>query len=459
MAANSPPPPSPSPSSQPPRRPVPASPTCSYASTANPLSRLSQFTFPAAPRPAHAVLTKADLQSSQAAYADLLGSAKALRVALSGLGLSAAAFGSALEACARLKEARADALLGPSADGASLANSFHAAGVSTADNLLTVAGLQHLLANHGQILAEMVYTAFELPLLHELDRWRTVVEDEQAAYKRAVGTQSREIQKLEEDGLRMYRQQRRRDVAQYRSHLVAMTQNLDGLTATHAEHARTLLRESQDTSATILDASCSLARAEVDIFESLARKGWTGGGLEEVLEKGRDLFASEDATGVGRGGGTAGAASAHGGSVAGGSGDGSKLFSILPPKSILAESCPSDTSRPGHGRPDSLLVDADRYQSLAGQVHHPLHLHRDDLCTGLENGTGPSETASPRSDPGASPQVQQSDGEEATRRKDEGHESHNRTDGGGAPEDHAPPDSSHPRERRRSSATHRDLGP
>ncbi|KLU83156.1 hypothetical protein MAPG_02221, partial [Magnaporthiopsis poae ATCC 64411] len=68
----------------------------------------------------------------------------------------------------------------------------------------------------------------------------------------------------------------------------------------------------------------------------------------------------------GGGGGGGGAAGLHGGGAGGGGdGTGSKLFSILPPKSILADSA-SETTRPGHHRADSLLVDDDEpYQSLA----------------------------------------------------------------------------------------------
>lgn len=215
--------------------------------------------------------------------------------------------------------------------------------------LLSASGVHHLVANHQQILSETVYRSFEVPLLHDLDKWQSVIDDEEETYLQKVKAQSREIKRLEKEGLKLHKQ-RRRDVARFRAHLVELTTKLDGLTTLHADHARSLLRESQETSGRIVDASCSLVRAEVDIFESLARKGWSGGGLDELLEKGQDLFAPED-EGTHLGG-------------AGGSAETAKLFSILPPKSILADAA-SDTSRPGHARSDSLLMDADRYQSLA----------------------------------------------------------------------------------------------
>ncbi|KAK3948922.1 hypothetical protein QBC32DRAFT_46193 [Pseudoneurospora amorphoporcata] len=371
--------------------PVPSSPTYSYASTANP--NLSQFNLPLPPPPkqAHAVLTKHDLEASQAAYADLLSSAKAFRLALTSLSTAASAFGSALESCARLKEARAEQIVSdpPNRGGSPVQggqgqgggpppllinNSFISAAqgttksTCTADTLLTVAGLQHLVANHQHILSETVYRSFEVPLLHELDKWRGAVEDEEESYASAVSVQSKEIRRLEKEGMKLHKQ-RRRDVAKFRSHLVELTTKLDGLTTLHGEHSRTLLRESQDTSARIVEASCSLVRAEVDIFESLARKGWTGGGLEDVLEQGQDLFASEDVIpdrtvghSDGRFGGTGGNIVAGGagddGIASGGAGGGSKLFSILPPRSILA-----DTT--GGGREDTLRL------SLAGAIHSP----------------------------------------------------------------------------------------
>ncbi|KAJ0295913.1 hypothetical protein COL516b_012159 [Colletotrichum fioriniae] len=358
--------------------PVPASPVYSLASTANPLSSY-HLPLPPPPQPVHAVLTKSDLESSQTAYTDLIQSAKAYRIALASLSTAASAFGSALESCARLKEARAESLSGGinglsgggggGGGGGLLSASFTAGGPKgscTADLLLSASGVHHLVANHQQILSETVYRDFEVPLLHELDQWRQRVDDEEEAYVREVKARNAEIRKLEKEGLKLHKQ-RRRDVGKFRAHLVDLTTRLDGLTSLHGEHARTLLRESQDTSGRILESSCSLVRAEVDIFESLARKGWSGGGLDELLEKGADLFASDEV------GDHSGLGSVIGGGVGGGGGSAetAKLFSILPPKSILADAASDMTRRGGHARGDSLLSDPERYQSLAAAAGGP----------------------------------------------------------------------------------------
>jgi len=180
-----------------------------------------------------------------------------------------------------------------------------------------------------------------------LDQWQRHMEEEEETYQKEAKAMSKEIRRMEKEGLKLHRQ-KRRDVAKLRNHLVDLTTKLDGLTTLHASHSRSLLRDSQETSAKIVEASSSLVRAEVDIFEALARKGWSGGGLDELLEKGQDLFANDIDREPSQ--------------------DSSKIFSILPKNSILAESSHDRASLGGQRRGDSLLIEGDRYQSLAGAV-------------------------------------------------------------------------------------------
>lgn len=343
-------PPSPTPSALP---PVPSSPTYSYASTANPLSQYN-LPPPPPPRPPHSVLSKSDLEASQTAYSDLLLTAKSYRLALASLSTAASTFGSALEACARLKEARSESLESMEGGGG-MSNSFMSGGgrgkgACTADSLLAASGVHQLIANHQQILSETVYRSFEVPLLHELDEWRRRMEEEEMSYQKSAKTLSKDIRRMEKEGLRLHKQ-RKRDVGKFREHLVALTGKLDALTGLSGGHSRGLLREGQTMSTGIVECCAGLVRAEVDIFEALARKGWSGGGLDELLEKGRDLFANEE-----------------------GGHDhpnhGAKIFSILPQnRSILAGPDTGEGTGVKSQRSDSLLVDgSNHYQSLAGAV-------------------------------------------------------------------------------------------
>lgn len=240
----------------------------------------------------------------------------------------------------------------------SMTNSFATKGVCTADNLLAASGVHQLIANHQQILSETVYRSFEVPLLHELDQWQRRMEEEEIAYQREAKAMSREIRRMEKEGLRLHKQ-RKRDVSKFREHLVQLTGKLDALTGLSGGHSRGLLRDCQEMSQGIVECSAGLVRAEVDIFEALARKGWNGGGLDELLEKGRDLFANEES----------GAVDAH-------PNHGAKIFSILPQnRSILTSGDSGEGLQPGklvhHSRSDSLLVEGMPYQSLTGAVSGP----------------------------------------------------------------------------------------
>lgn len=227
-----------------------------------------------------------------------------------------------------------------------MSGSFTTRGACTADILMAASGVHQLIANHQQILSETVYRSFEVPLLDELDGWRRKIEEEEVTYQKDVKAQSKEIRRMEKEGLKLHKQ-RKRDVGKFRTHLVDLTTKLDGLTLLHGGHAEALLRDSQDTSVKIVEASSSLVRAEVDIFEGLARKGWSGGGLDELLEKGVDLFSNENETMPN---------------------DTSALFSILPSKSILDNNTEQPSSHRGHGRHESLGLAGDKYQSLAGAI-------------------------------------------------------------------------------------------
>ncbi len=200
-----------------------------------------------------------DTEKSRIAYETLSSSAKAYRVALGQLSGAASNFGAALEACARLKEARAEPYpSGPfdATRGGVAGNGLMSSGSSmyeascTADVLLAASGLYFLMANQQRILAETVYRSFELPIVHELDRYAADVEAEEESYAAAMREASRDIRRLEKEGVKL-RKPRQRDVGRMRSHLVTMTAALDALTARQGEHAIALLDQSRDISGTV----------------------------------------------------------------------------------------------------------------------------------------------------------------------------------------------------------------
>jgi hypothetical protein len=214
---------------------------------------------------------------------------------------------------------------------------------------MAASGVQYLVANHQLILSETVYRSFEVPLLHELDGWKRKIEEEDVGYQKEVKARTREIRRMEKEGTKLQKE-RRRDIGRFRDHLVQLTLMLDGLTNLHSTHSRNLLFSSQETSSKILDSSSLLVRAEVEIYENLARKGWSGGGLDELLERSGDPFSPDAETnGAGDVNGTR------------------KFFSILPTKSILPVSPVDQNLAAGQSR-GGAFASGDRYQSLTGAL-------------------------------------------------------------------------------------------
>lgn len=105
------------------------------------------------------------------------------------------------------------------------------------------------------------------------------------------------------------------DLSAFRSALVDLTYQIDELENLKYGHYRTALDLSQETSLKILDYSALVVRAEIEVFEKIAQKGWdSSGGLEELMTRAADPFN----TGYGNN-----------------PGDNGEIFSILPTESIL----------------------------------------------------------------------------------------------------------------------------
>lgn len=118
------------------------------------------------------------------------------------------------------------------------------------------------------------------------------------------------------------------DFSSYRSALTDLTHFIDELDQVKYEHYRIAHSLATDASNRVLDCASLVVRAEVEIFEKVAQKGWdgAGGGLDDLIARAQDPFAPET------------------GGEDSGSGAGT-LFSILPAHSIL----PSPHSPVMHG--------------------------------------------------------------------------------------------------------------
>lgn len=70
-------------------------------------------------------------------------------------------------------------------------------------------GLQYLVSNHEQVLADAVYRQFEIPLLEALDHYKLETADRLVMYEKALTEQSARIRKTESENLKNARRRKR----------------------------------------------------------------------------------------------------------------------------------------------------------------------------------------------------------------------------------------------------------
>ncbi|WVQ83624.1 hypothetical protein IAT38_005765 [Cryptococcus sp. DSM 104549] len=216
----------------------PASPTFSTTTTG------SKINLPES----HALITRKDLRQSIACFEDLMAAAKAYRNALLAMSSATAAFATAMEACSRVK------------------------GCRTANSALAGAsGLQYLVSNHEQLLADTVYRQFEIPLLEALDHYKLVTADRLAGYEKALHEQSQKIRKTEAENLKVGRR-RKRDLQHFRQALADLQRQVDELDSLKASYHEEVLEGEDEVWETVLGKVAFVVRSQLDFYEKIAGK-------------------------------------------------------------------------------------------------------------------------------------------------------------------------------------------
>ncbi|OCF34719.1 hypothetical protein I316_03762 [Kwoniella heveanensis BCC8398] len=196
----------------------------------------------------HALITRKDLRASILCLEDLMAAAKAYRNALLAMSSATAALASAMEACSRVKGCR-----------------------SSNSGLAGASGLQYLVSNHEQILADAVYRQFEIPLLEALDNYKLVTADRLASYEKALHEQSQKIRKTEAENLRHGRR-RKRDLQSFRQALAELQRQVDELDALKAGYHEEVLEGEDEIWETVLNKVAFVVRSQLDFYEKIAGK-------------------------------------------------------------------------------------------------------------------------------------------------------------------------------------------
>lgn len=214
-----------------------------------------------------ALIARRDVEETVDSYNGVLAAASRYSEALLKVSAAAAEFGSALEDCARCKGAG-----------------------SSAEGLLSAGGLHYLVSNHQQILAKSIQRTFEAPVKKQVDQFKAQMASNDETFKQDMKARTRQLKKQEMENARLSRM-RVRNLGAYRNSLLELTSQVDDIDRLKYEHFCQAFDLAQDTSTNILTYAASVVRAEVEIYEGIARKGWSGGGLDDLIATCPDPFA------------------------------------------------------------------------------------------------------------------------------------------------------------------------
>lgn len=175
----------------------------------------------------------------------------------------------------------------------SVLNARRVKGCRSANSALAGAsGLQFLMANHEQLLADTVYRQFEIPLLSALDHYKLITADRLASYEKSLSEQSARIRRTEAEKLRGGRR-KKRDLDAFRQALADLQRQVDELDGIKAGYHEEVLQGEDEVSAfpallnaddllstglirqiwdTVLEKVAFVVRSQLDFYEKIAGK-------------------------------------------------------------------------------------------------------------------------------------------------------------------------------------------
>ncbi|KAI3623542.1 hypothetical protein CBS14141_003803 [Malassezia furfur] len=211
-------------------------------------------------------IRRADIDDSLAAYERLLQASKAYTNTMLAMSKASSELAQALEDCSRVKGAHA---CGPS---------FQAA-----------CGLHYLKANYEQVLCDTFWKEFSIPLLSQLDVYRTTVRERQATHEKAIAEKSRLLKDIE---ARHHREGKRRtrDLNSFRLMLSELQEKINELEELKAQHYTDALEYEEQTWDFLASKVGLLVRAQIEIAERLSAKASSDPVLESVTAAIPDPF-------------------------------------------------------------------------------------------------------------------------------------------------------------------------
>ncbi|CCE62352.1 hypothetical protein TPHA_0C01970 [Tetrapisispora phaffii CBS 4417] len=162
----------------------------------------------------------------------------------------------------------------------------------SADKLLKASGLFHLLANHEQIMSRIINDLLNENILQELTNFKEENKKLTKEFKNNFMELSSSL-KLQEKRNAELSKKKIRNILTYRQSLNNLQFQLDQVETLKHHYFQDCYKLVEDTCNNVLKNVASTTRAQVEISENIARKGWSGGGLDNLLSDSNDPFNYE----------------------------------------------------------------------------------------------------------------------------------------------------------------------
>lgn len=219
------------------------------------------------------LITKRDMKSTTDAMTDVLKSSEDYASSLRNVAHSASSMGHSLETLARLKGCNDEA----------------------ADKLLNASGLFYLIANHEQIMSQTINTILGSSLQDDIDKFNMNSKTLENKFKSQCKEQSMKLKLQEKHNVDLSKR-KVRNLLLYRESLSNLQSQVDELETLRHDFYQDSYMLVESTCEKLVEDIASVSRAQVEISENVARKGWSGGGLDDLLLNADDPFNKDIGT-------------------------------------------------------------------------------------------------------------------------------------------------------------------
>ncbi|SCW04061.1 LAFE_0H05050g1_1 [Lachancea fermentati] len=164
----------------------------------------------------------------------------------------------------------------------------------TAEKFLSSSGLFHLIANHQRIMANCITSSMTESLSERVDDFQFSSRVQEAKFKQEFRDQARKL-KLQESYNIKFSKRKVRNLVSYRENLANLQLQLDELESLKHRYYQESYELVESCCSGVLRDIATVSRAQVEISENIARKGWSGGGLDDLLIHADDPFNKDHA--------------------------------------------------------------------------------------------------------------------------------------------------------------------